>query len=532
MKKYFFFFSFIFLTVLSAISQTAELPVKGWAKTSVNAVVFRENAVITHDSIQYVAFYDSLSRVVLAKRHLGTINWEVNITQYTGNVADAHNSISIVIDGDGYLHMAWDMHNAALKYCKSITPNSLELGAITAMIGSKEVDVTYPQFYKTSNGDILFFYRNGESGNGDLVINKYVTTTGNWTRLHNVLISGEGKRNAYWQTHVDENGVIHLSWVWRETWDVATNHDLCYARSFDEGVTWEKTTGEKYSLPITAATAEYAAIIPQKSELINQTTIYGDSQSRPYIANYWTPSGTNIPQYHLVYHDGLAWKITQVSNRTTPFSLSGGGTKKIPISRPKILVEDNEDNIRAFLIFRDLERSDKVSILFTPSLADSEWKTFDATDYSVSSWEPNYDTELWNTSKGLHIFVQRVGQGDGEGQENLAAQTITILSIDSLINALRLTCPDSDPNCVVTSLDATTQNGYIYPTTTSEVFNFIQEDNNFDSYLILNSSGIVIKRGELNNNRTQISVSDIIPGFYFIKVYGEREELTKKLFIH
>ena len=48
--------------------------------------------------------------------------------------------------------------------------------------------------------------------------------------VHDILIDGEGERNAYWQMYVDKAGVIYLSWVWRETQLVETNHDLCYAR--------------------------------------------------------------------------------------------------------------------------------------------------------------------------------------------------------------------------------------------------------------------------------------------------------------
>ena len=102
-------------------------------------------------------------------------------------------------------------------------------------------------------------------------MNRYDLNTGKWSRVHDVLIDGEGQRSAYWQLCTDKAGTIHLSWVWRETWGVETNHDMCYARSRDGGKTWEKSNGERYELPITAANAEYAWRIPQNSELINQT---------------------------------------------------------------------------------------------------------------------------------------------------------------------------------------------------------------------------------------------------------------------
>jgi len=74
----------------------------------------------------------------------------------------------------------------------------------------------------------------------------------------------------------DTQGAIHISWVWRETGDVATNHDIGYAKSTDRGRTWQKTNGDIYELPITAGNAEYAARIPQRSELINTTSMCAD----------------------------------------------------------------------------------------------------------------------------------------------------------------------------------------------------------------------------------------------------------------
>ena len=96
----------------------------GWAKTSINAVIFRRNSVCTHGDQQYVAFYDPNADVVLARRTLGTKEWDIRTTPFTGDVADAHNAISIMVDGEGFLHMAWNHHNSSLNYCRSVAPNS------------------------------------------------------------------------------------------------------------------------------------------------------------------------------------------------------------------------------------------------------------------------------------------------------------------------------------------------------------------------------------------------------------------------
>jgi putative BNR repeat neuraminidase len=400
---------------------------KGWARNQINAVIFRHNSVITFADFQYVAFYDSDARVTLAQRKLSSSQWKIYQTQYSGDTQDAHKSISITVDGDGFLHLVWNQHNTRLQYCRSTRPGALEFLREMPMLGDKEDRVTYPEFHNLPDGNLLFLYRDGASGNGNLMLNRYDVRTKKWTRVQDGLISGEGRRNSYWQIAIDVKGVLHLSWVWRESPDVATNHDLCYAKSTDGGKTWQKSSGEKYLLPITAKTAEYVIRIPQGSELINQTSMFADGNGRPYIATYWRPQGRRIPQYHIVYHDGTQWRTTQVTHRTTAFSLAGGGTRRIPISRPQIVVNSMTRRPQVVMIFRDIERSNRVSVAVCSDLARGRWSIFDLTSESVGMWEPTYDPVVWSKRKELHLFVQMVGQGEEERLEDIPAQMISIL---------------------------------------------------------------------------------------------------------
>lgn len=399
---------------------------KGYSRTSVNTTVFRNSSLVTHNGYQYISYYDNEGYLTLGKRKLGNRKWIISRTQYVGNVKDAHNVISMMIDGDGYLHIAFDHHGHPLNYCMSVAPGSLHLGSKIPMTGIDEGNVTYPEFYSLSGGDLLFIYRSGSSGQGNMVMNRYSLKEHKWVRVQDVLIDGENKRNAYWQLYVDERGTIHLSWVWRETWKVETNHDLCYARSFDNGVTWYKSNGQKYTLPITLANAEYACRIPQNSELINQTSMSADAKGNPYIATYWRSSNSNVPQYRMVWNDGKEWHQSQVGERKTSFSLQGGGTKMIPIARPRIVVDDQ--NI--YYIFRDEERGSRVSMAYTSDINMKEWKITDLTDFPVDAWEPSHDTELWKKKRKLHLFVQHTRQGDGERVAEIAPQMIYVLETD------------------------------------------------------------------------------------------------------
>jgi hypothetical protein len=206
--------------------------------------------------------------------------------------------------------------------------------------------------------------------------------------------------------------------VWRRSPDVSTNHDICYAKSKDGGVTWTDSMGKKMALPMTAATCEVALKIPEKSELINQTTIAGDKEGHPYIATYFRPAGTTVPQYQLVYHDGSRWQTSQVGNRTQGFTLAGGGTKRIPISRPLIMVDSSKTPARIFVAFRDGERNDHATLASIEDLKKGAWALKDLSTESWGSWEPSFDPTRWNNDHIMDLFIQKTDQLDGNDGSN------------------------------------------------------------------------------------------------------------------
>lgn len=426
---FYFFIATTFLLQGCSATKTKRVDIgPGWSRTSVNATVFRTNSIASHNGYQYVAYYDSLSNVILAKRKLGSRTWEIRQTPYKGNVLDAHNIISIMVDGDGYLHMAWDHHGNPLHYCKSVRPESLEMGSMQPMTGRGEEIVTYPEFYRMPSGGLIFVYRDGSSGNGNLAMNRYDLASKTWVRLHDNLIDGEGQRNAYWQMSAGPTGVIHLSWVWREHFTVETNHDMCYARSNDGGKTWQTSTGQEYTLPINMQTAEYAWRIPQNSDLINQTSMTSDEQENPYIATYYQAASDSCPQYYIIYKQSDIWKLSMATSRTMNFDLAGAGSRSIPISRPKILYANKDGKRSLRMIYRDEEHKDWVCMAST-DLSSMHWKTSKLTSFATDRWEPSYDTELWRTKQQLNIFLQKVGQESGERAVKMAPQMVHVLEV-------------------------------------------------------------------------------------------------------
>jgi len=396
----------------------------GWSATSINTVIFRHAPLATFGDTQYTAFYDAAGKVVLAKRNTHQDHWDVRTTQYSGHPGDAHNTISIGIDGEGILHLAWDHHNVDLNYVQTKSPGSLELTDRLHTDGQREHSVTYPEFYPLANGDLLLTYRVGSSGNGDVLLKRYSPQSYAWTTLQTNLISGKSTKgytqNAYTETNVDSHGTIHVGWVWRRTPDVATNHDICYARSTDGGVTWTDSTGKPLTLPITDATCEVALAIPENSDLINQTTLAADDDGHPYIATYYKKAGESVAQLEIVYNDGSGWKTSQVGERHTPLNLGGGGTKAIPLSRPLVVVDPGA-HPRVHVVFRDVDRGSRVSVGTNTDMHGGAWTFKDLTTDAYGFWEPTYDASLWKHQQLLDLFLQRVDQHEGADSRTVAA---------------------------------------------------------------------------------------------------------------
>lgn len=152
-----------------------------------------------------------------------------------------------------------------------------------------------------------------------------------------------------------------------------------------------------------------------------------DSKGNPYVATYWREQGSDIPQYHVVFFDGKKWNSINLNFRKTAFSLKGGGTKSIPISRPQIVAYLKGKQVNLYLLFRDEERGSKVSIAKCSDVNDNKWIIEDLTTFTVGAWEPTYDTELWKDKKQLNIFVQKAVQIDGEGKADVAPEKVQIL---------------------------------------------------------------------------------------------------------
>jgi hypothetical protein len=255
----------------------------GYAGSSgINAVSFICSSLVTISNKQIFAYYGRHqtnstyvfnNTIWIARRTVGTNIWEVFRTAYTANnVTDGHDVVSFGIDGDGILHMSWGMHGDAFHYSHSLTnvvgSEPIVMGPDSTMTGNENT-ATYPQFMSLPDGDLLYIYRKGSSGAGDTFVSRYSHLNKAWTPVHTngsiaaPFIKGTGwplDYNAYGQMPcLDSTGKLSLIWTWRYTPAFESNHDFDFAASPDQGLTWQRSDGSTYTLPIDESTSASAS---------------------------------------------------------------------------------------------------------------------------------------------------------------------------------------------------------------------------------------------------------------------------------
>jgi hypothetical protein len=311
-----------------------------------NFVSFQQNAITTYNGYQYVAYWNNAYRVCLARRKLPLGSWEIiEFADYTvtaARIADNHYSISIgICPNDGTIHVAFDHHGDNLHYRRSVVGLANKPGEILwaassfgvvqnyLIVGQPMAQVTYPRYIIKPNGDLLYEYRYGTSGAGDSYLYEYAAATGTWSSIGKYLDGLTVNNNAYLNgIHYDRNGRLHASWVWRETPDPLTNHDICYVYSDDHGRTWYNHLGVLMGAVNSNAiksTTNGIIVWPlsQNRGLINQESQVVDSKGGIHLlqsflpesfansTNFWT--GRNSAYLRHLYKDENGnWKCDNI----------------------------------------------------------------------------------------------------------------------------------------------------------------------------------------------------------------------------
>lgn len=424
---------------------------RGRAVPNINAVSYKTQSLTTVGDYQFTSYYDSDGKLIVGRCNLAKDRktWTLLRTEFTSfNIKDSHNTSSIAIDGDGYLHVAWGVHGNPLPYTRSTTPvlneGPLHLigesvgnsGGIAGALPFQSGRVTYPEFFNIpGSGDLLLTYRLGASSNGEWQLARWNNATKTWAGIHTALNSGDSgpqpwidndyggdirpNVNAYHNKIVfDANGRMHASWAWRTGGDSSsgfgdyqTNHNIMYAWSDNGGVDWRRDNGVLYQRDGVHDIDEDNAVpvvnIPEGSSLRNQMSSTIGPDGTYYIGSTWAPEaaqGNYLRQYMLVEYDGTQWKTHQVGQRNSEFGNSRipeSQLNKFSMRRPIVLADD--DN-RVFLVFSDYQRGGGVTVAYSQDAARNDWQFIDLATQDMRRWDPTYDLNRWQNDGVLSIF--------------------------------------------------------------------------------------------------------------------------------
>lgn len=293
----------------------------------------------THGNRQYIAYYNAERRTVVGQRNLAEDKFELHVLPATTREAaggtstvvgwDSHNFLTLGVDKEGFIHLSGNVHVHPLTYFRSTKPDDIStLEQIFEMVGTEEKRTTYPHFMLTKEGDLLYHYRDGGSGDGNEIYNIYSTETKTWKRLLSTpLTDGQGLMNAY-QTQPTplEDGFYHMYWVWRDTPDCSTNHDLSYMKSPDLK-NWFDAFGNPISLPATLGQKTLIVDpIPVEGGIINLAAkMVLDEKNNPVFVYHKFDTNGNT-QFYSAQIQNNKWIYKQLTNWDYRWFFSGGGS--------------------------------------------------------------------------------------------------------------------------------------------------------------------------------------------------------------
>jgi hypothetical protein len=409
-----------------------------WATNTVNTVIFRHHAVLTRGRFQYGAYYRDPESLCVFQRDLLSAEIGSHVLSGSYNLVDAHNSISLGMDRDHHLHLSYDQHASALRYRRALIPCDVTSWSEELPIGENTRQiVTYPTFLVLPDGrPMMLLYRDGHHDKGDAKLGRYDERTRTWSDIE-IVLSGSRQSpwtsNAYWnRPAIGRDGSLHLGFVWRNSTKndegLASNKGMDYAKSYDNGRSWASSRGRPFALPITQVNSETVWPIPPESNLMNQCGMTLDQCLNPHIVYYADDEDGIVQYFHLWFAEGK-WRNTKISARSTPLSMVGGGTLKLPISRPDLVIDGRAV---VYVIYRGDLTDDRLVAqrLLPPDYRPVPGDVRVLWKHDVGFAEPIIDHLRWHRDGILSMLVQWNDQPDHDRANEEIREPIFVVDWD------------------------------------------------------------------------------------------------------
>ena len=307
-----------------------------WSNNHVIATPTQQNSLAVFENYVYTVYYNADRYLCVSRsNNYGKDSWKTVVLSHRYEMRngeyDNHNTPNIAISPiDKRIHLSFDMHARDLRYMISaenlaVAEDSVftadKFSAVRNYLTANEAavkQVTYPRFIIGNDSTLIFSYR-GDGGSGNA--NSFLVTYKNNGYWNNPIKIVNGKigtytgsagtsntRCAYYNDFVYQSGMLYLTWMWRETPDLITNHDLMFAYSEDNGTTWNNTNNISMSAPMHLnSNGIKVATIPQNSGMINHNACAVDGSGNVHAV---VRSNSTYKHY---YRLGTQWKNQDVN---------------------------------------------------------------------------------------------------------------------------------------------------------------------------------------------------------------------------
>jgi hypothetical protein len=400
-----------------------------------NIAPWSADNVVTAGGYQYVVYWNSSAKPIIGRWNLTTGVWSsFDLSTITGNPlaspaeVDGHNNLAMAVDANGYIHVSGNHHDAAgvIHYIRSTNPNDITAWSAPGMAGGvEETAVTYPCFFQLPDNTLLFVFRYGGAGVGDLILYRYNTSTTTWTKV-TTLIDGRSSTptvSPYWNhLAVDSAGALHLFWNWRTLAGGGdANHNLNYMKVTGLGIgqtlSATKSTGVTQTIPPTPSNCEVVIAIPDGSGMTNTTGACVDSDGHPHTV-ITKDDSSSFSQYVHVWHNGTSWQQQTLTQFTTDVDWVSASSRKL--CRPALAAYAG----RVLMIYRT-RLEGKQEALWMADITNGPIRSeYPICRIDIGDESPTYDTRALRDSGQLNMLLT-IQNGD-IGSQNLAAPAMSV----------------------------------------------------------------------------------------------------------
>lgn len=357
-----------------------------------------------------------------------------------------HNDPTIIVDGSGYIHVWYDMHNSPWGYSRSNSPHTIADGftkkdsEMSSVTGTPQI--SYPKAWRDQLGRVLLTWRDRGTNNGGVGrFGIYDPSSGTWTKQ--VTIFDDETNGPHGTPYVvgkvtvvrAPSGRLYTAAPWTDNaLGSSTGHDLTFAYSDDDGTTWRRTDGTAYPSPITRASGSPDIIVTEAQAAFMQVDIgiSVDNAPRPYLFFRVTSAGSLATgEYYMYLQDNNTWSAPATMGGIIPWwsgRTSSGTNGSIAMTSGYGTSSGN--------VFRTYTRSAGYTWAYTSAnLSSGTWGTG---YYGHGNWS---DAGSWNDfGKGRALVSSQVSAADAEAY---------FAEVKMGINS----GPTSSPNTIVTNRD-------------------------------------------------------------------------------